>query len=230
MQNAHGYSLVELMISIALATLMSLGVVNIFINQTGTINTETQRDITLLGANQTFDTISRLLRQADKNSIRINYPANTELNTSNKPEIENDATVIDFLLPKGFNVWPNNKPPYINNAIRLSWNNFANDDDAYTIQIAKAENLDALSGKPLQTLAGDSSGEQARIVNFDIWPMRNQRTPQALFSAPANAGYLLSVTTRTAQADMSFINPVDPDGPLKHYRTNTASGIIFPRN
>lgn len=225
-----GYSLVELMIATTLATLMSLGVVSIFVNQTGTISTETQRDMALQVANQSFDVVSRLLRQADKSSIRINYPSGSGLNDDNSPEIENDAISVDFLIPSGFNIWPNDTPPYINNAIRLSWTNSSSSDSALTLQMAKAETLDGLAGRPLQTIAGSNTDDQARIINLDVWPMLDQRNPQASASAAAQAGYMVKITTRTAQADMAYTNPLDPDGALKPYRTHTVSGIIFPRN
>lgn len=225
-----GFSLVELMVAITLATLMSLGVLGIFVNQTGNITHESQRDIATLEANRSFDVLSRLLRQAYKADININYPTGTSLNQENTPEISNDAVVVDFLLPANFSIWPNDKPPYNNNAIRISWNNNSSSESGYKIQMAKANSLDALSSAPLQDIAGANSDSLARIINLDVWPMQNPRTTQASASADGEYGYLLRVTTRTANPDMSFENPDDPDGPLQRYRTHTVSGIIFPRN
>jgi len=230
MLNSKGYTLIEMMVATTLATLMSLGVLGIFINQTSAINTESQRDIAHQSANHTFELVSRLLRQAVKSSIVVSYPTNKPLNDASTLQHENDSTVIDFLLPEGYHIWPNDKPPYINNAIRLRWTNEAQDDATQTLQIAKAESISSLQSRPMQTIVGDNSGDQAGIINFDVWPMQNTRTPQPSYSSPARAGYLLAITTRNPQTDQSFVNPLDKNGPLQHYRTHTVSGIIYPRN
>lgn len=230
MKSIKGYSLVELMIATTLATIMSLGVLGIFINQTGSINTETQRDITAQEANYAFDQISRLLRQSIKSSININYPTGESLNPANAPELPSDAIIIDFLLPSGYNIWPNTKEPFINNAIRIKWNNNTSSPDANQIQIALSDSISNLGSAPLNTLVGSNAGDHSRIINLDIWPMLDARNTHASSNATGNAGYLLKITTRSANKDLNYINSEDPDGPLKQFRTHTVSGIIFPRN
>jgi len=224
-----GFSLIELMIAMTIAAFMSLAVISIFVNQTTHLSHETQRDSAVQEANRTFDMISRLLRQSYKNSINITYPAGKTPNNESTPEISNDEINIDFSIPDGFNVWPNDKAPYENNNVRLKWNN--NSDNSYVIQIASANNFDAISDSDLKILAGDNTGDQARIVNLDIWPLADQRTLQNTANQTANSGYLLRVTARTAQKDIAYINPdVAEDNPQKHYRTYTVSGVVSPRN
>ncbi len=60
MQRIAGFSLVELMISITLATAMSLGVVGIYVSQSGIISQEKQRVMAFQDANRRFDILSRL--------------------------------------------------------------------------------------------------------------------------------------------------------------------------
>jgi len=226
-----GFSLIELMIAMVIAAIMSLAVLSIFVNQTTHLVHETQRDSAVQEANRTFDLISRLLRQAQKDSIDISYPGSTKVNDENIPEITNDAISIDFTLPTGFNIWPNDQAPYENNNVRLKWDNKNNSENPYVIQIANASNAGGISNFDLKDLAGDNSGDQARIINLDIWPLADQRNLQNSVSQAANNGYLLRVTARTAQKDSSYVNPnVSADSPQKHFRTYTVSGVISPRN
>lgn len=228
---SKGFSLIELMVAMTIAVLMSLAVLSIFVNQTTQLTHETQRDNAIQEANRTFNVISRLLRQAYKNSIDITYPTGVTANNETTPEIANDAIDIKFALPSGFNVWPNDKAPYENNSVRIKWNNKSNEDNPYVIQIANASNAGAISDFDLQPLGGDNTGDQARIVNLDIWPLADQRNLQNSASLAANGGYLLRVTARTAQKDISYVNPdVPEDNPQKHFRTYTVSGVISPRN
>jgi len=224
-----GFSLIELMIAMTIAAFMSLAVLSIFVNQTVHLSQETQRDSAVQEANRTFDLISRMLRQSYKNSINITYPAGTSPNDESTPELNNDAINIDFSIPEGFNVWPNDQAPYDNNNVRLKWNN--NSDNSYVIRIASANNFEAISDSDLQILAGDNTGDQARIVNLDVWPLADQRNLQNSVNQTANSGYLVRVTARTAQQDFSYTNPdVADDNPQKHFRTYTVSGVVSPRN
>ena len=226
-----GFSFIELMVATAIAAFMSFTVLSVYINQTTHLTHETQRDSAMQEANRTFDLISRLLRQADKTSIDISYPNALLANNEVTPEIVNDAISVDFSLPSGFNIWPNDEAPYEKNNIRLKWDNKNNGDNPYVIQIAKATSSTGLSNLDLKDFAGDNSGDQARIVNLDIWPLVDQRNLQNTATQVANNGYLLRVTARTAKSDFSYINPdIAEDDPLKHYRTYTVSGIISPRN
>ncbi len=231
MTKHNGYSLIELMIATSLATLMSLGVLGIFVNQTNNIRVASQRDNTAEQTTQTFDLLSRLLRQADFDNVTINYPAGAALNAANELELTDDGITVDLLLPPGFRIWPNDVAPFDNNAIRLKWHNKSDDSSPHTIQITNANSLAALSNDNLIDLAGSNGSDQlARIINLDVWPMQDLATPQADATGAATGGYLLRVTTRSAQQDISYINPDDPEDSLKHYRTYSVSGIIFPRN
>lgn len=227
----QGFNLIELMVATVIATFMSFTVLSIYVNQTTHLTHETQRDSAIQEANRTFDLISRLLRQAQKASIDISYPTATTVNNETTPEISDDAISIDFSLPSGFNIWPNDKAPYQNNDVRLKWDNSDNGDNPYVIQIANATNTGSISDQHLRDLGGDNLGDQARIINLDIWPLADQRNLQDSVTQSANNGYLLRITARAANSDLSYTNPnFADDNPLKHFRTYTVSGIISPRN
>ena len=211
-----------------IATLMSLAVLSIFVNQTTTLSRTSQLDNASQEANRTFNLISRLLRQAQQNSINIQYPTTANPNNETTAELEDDSININFSLPFGFNIWPNDKAPYDKNDVRITWNNNVNGDKPYVIQIANAANA---AGINLTDFAGDNSGDQARIVNLDLWPLSDQRNLHNNLTAPTSDGYLLRVTARTAKQDSSYTNPnVDENDPMKHYRTYTVAGIVSPRN
>jgi len=228
-----GYTLIELMIATSLASVMSLGVVAVFIDQTSTVNSEKQRDATAQEAHRAFNTISRLLRQAQENSINITYNGGKSYNADDTPELADDGITVNFTLPEGVSIWPNNNTVALDqNAVRLRWNNNTESDDAYKIQVANAVDTPALDGAGLDTIAGSNDGSLSSVINFDLWPIGNG-TPMALQVGPndvAENGYFLRITTRATTPDISFLHADNKTGEHKNFRTYTVTGIIFPRN
>lgn len=214
-----GYTLIEAMVATAIASIMSLSVVSIYVNQSANISSETQRDTSIQEANRAFDIISRLLRQARQNTILIDYGSGA-LNQVDEPETSSDSINVRFNLPQNFRVWPNTSG--INPAVEISWQNTG--DNSYLIRVANATDFAGLNNQ--QTIAGDNAGNEARIVNLDIWPMADLTTPQALVTAAPTGGYLLRVTTRSANPDLGYVNLDDGS----NFRTHTVAGIISPRN
>jgi len=225
----NGFTLIELMIASTLATLMSLGVLSIYVNQSGNISAEEQRSATAQEAHRAFDLVSRMLRQAEQNSIVINYNTGKSVNENNEPEISNDAITIDFTLPANLDVWPNthaNGAPD-RPAVRLRWHN-GTGENPYKIQLANTTSLDNLASATLTDIAGSDVGSLARIVNLDFWPLLDPRTLQnASTDAPIH-GYMLRVTARAAQPDITYND--GSTGQYKNYRTYTTTGVIAPRN
>ena len=229
-----GFTLIELMVASIIATLMSLGVLSIYINQSGNITAESQRDSTTQEANRAFDIISRLLRQAEQDSIVITYDTGKTANSlnSNQLEIADDSITIKFTLPAEQDIWPNIHTaanPIDNNAIALKWHN-TTANNKHQVQISKAINIVSLSVDSMDALAGSSNGSLPRVINLDFWPMQNQSILQGAVTDVANNGYLLQITTRSAIQDLSYVNPGDENGTYRNYRTHTVSGIIMPRN
>lgn len=228
-----GFSLTELMIASVLATSMSLAVVSLYINQTGNLTSEKQRSTTSQEAHRAFDMISRLIRQAEANSIRIRYSGVQNTNSDTSPEIENDAIDIVFTLPSKQDIWPNtNSAVSDDNAVRLKWDNNPINSAAYQIQISNSASIGALNGIPMKAIAGSNGDLLAKVINFDFWPLLGQKSLQAAVvgAGLATNGYLLKITTRSALPDLSYINPNDKNGIYKNYRTYTVSGVVTPRN
>lgn len=225
-KHSKGFSLVELMVASTLATLMSLGVLSIYVNQEGNLSSEISRDTTVQEAQRAFDVVSRLLRQAEQASISVPIG---QFNDKDTPEIANDETIVDFTLPAGQRIWPNLNGN-ANNAVRLSWSNKNSSTQPYQIQIGNTDTLANLGGANMNVLAGSNNGEQAQVINLDFWPLADQQTLQGNSTDAANSGYLLRITTRAAIPDLSYNNPLQSNSAFKHYRTHTVSGIITPRN
>ncbi|MEK6750069.1 MAG: prepilin-type N-terminal cleavage/methylation domain-containing protein [Pseudomonadota bacterium] len=233
MHTARGHTLVELLIAMGLAALISVGVASLYVSQNAIARSETQRDRAQLDAHYAYDIITHLLRQAATSSVVISYPGSAKFNADNEPQAPaDDALVVDFLLPAGYPVWPNDQAVgadnFPNNAVRLHWQNTG--DFAHQIQIGTAATRDALADAALRPLTGGDQLTQTRIINFDVWPLSNvsgQR--QANASDLAIGGYVVRVTARTAGADASFQRTAD-NTTLAHYRTYTLSGGVAPRN
>ena len=154
------------------------------------------------------------------------------LRTTKPPpeQADADAATISFTLPENQEIWPNIDGG-VNNAVLLSWNN--NDaSNKYQILIDNAATIATLNIGSATVLAGSNSnsGSLPRVINFDFLPLTNQTT-LGTAADPATNGYLLSITTRAAGADISYDHPnVADDSDFKHYRTYTVSGVISPRN
>ncbi len=225
MRTQTGHTLIELMISITLSSLILVGAISLFVAQAGVIRSETQRDQAAQEAQNAFDVISRLLRQAQAGSISITYTGTpSQYNAQGTPEQADDGINIKFTVPSGYAVWQDQTGA--KNAVRITWTNGTDSDAPNAIRIAGAATTGALDGETLQTLAGGNEGSLPRVVNLDLWPLLDAETPQDLTTDPPLGGYLLTLTMRTASADPTFTNPLDSS----HYRTYTASGVVAPRN
>jgi len=164
----QGFTLIELMISVTLASLLSLGVITAYSHQAATFVNQGRSSQATEDGRDAFTVIGGLIRQALSSSLSITQtPA---------------RTTIDFLIPAGFPVWPNTTAPYDRNAIRIQWTNTG--AAANQIQIASATSLGALAGAPLTTLVGSNSGTNTRIIQLSL-------------TAQAPAGYLLALVSRS---------------------------------
>jgi len=225
-----GFTLIELMIATTLASLMSIGVLSVYVNQSGNISSESQRDATKREAHRAFNTISRLLRQAQRDSIQIAYNGANQGAVSTQPDIVGTSLQIDFTLPENTDIWPNvNSSVIDNNAVRLSWA-AGNGTSPFQIQIANTTSMGGLAAAPLETMAGSNNNSMPHIINVVFWPLNTQRTIQAAVTDNANSGYLLQITARTGAPDLTYINPKYSTGTFKNYRTYTVSGVVAPRN
>jgi prepilin-type N-terminal cleavage/methylation domain-containing protein len=145
--NSFGFTLVELMVSLAVGSLVSLAAVSAFTAQSSVIVEQTMRMQAEEQGREVHAVLTRLLRQAHRSSL----PTSTA------------TDVIDFTVPAGVPIWPNEQAPYSDNAIQIKY-----DAAAHTISIgngAPADNISALT-----VLSGNSSGTNPRIIAMSLKP------------------------------------------------------------
>ncbi len=164
----RGFTLIELMISVTLASLLSIAVVTAYSNQAATFVSQGRRNQATEDGRDAFMVLSGLLRQAITSSLTINQTAN--------------RTTIDFQIPAGFPIWPNTTAPYDRNAVRILWENTGATADQ--IRIATATSPGGLAAAPLVTLVGSTAGSNTRITELSLTPL-------------APAGYLLALGSRS---------------------------------
>lgn len=232
-----GHTLVEMMIALTLAMLISIAAMFLYSGQMRTFFHHARKQQTNGEVQAAFEAITTLLRQAEMclscatvQQISIVYPNGiANPNAASSPYIANDGVDLDFTIPAGYAIWPNNTAaPYSNNAIHLNWSQtsgqlkLGNGTDTATATAAA-------QGASAVVVAGGSGNMNTRIINFDVWPLTT--TGQgANAAAKPNAGYHVALTARVGAQDMSYTNPLDPNGPMQHYRTITYEADILPRN
>lgn len=227
-----GLTLIEMMIALVIGMLVTLASIYVYLGQSRVVVHQARKEQANQAGSIAFEVLSRLLRHAEVGATVIAYPgsgAAAQPNTAAVPELAGDGVTVDFVLPSGYDIWPNDTAPYTDTAIRIGWSNSG--ADAYRIRIAKAASVAALGAATLTPVAGANSGPDARIVNLDFWPLQSDgRTLQASASDAASGGYRLTLTTRAGLADPGYVNPNDANGPLKHYRTTSIVGVVASRN
>ncbi len=229
-----GFSLVELMVAITVAMILSIGVLYVYSGQTRTFNQVARKQQTAAAAAAAFEVVTSLMRQAEicliissscttVQQIDFTYPVGpTNPNAATTLQTANDSLTISFDVPSGFNIWPNSTSPYTDNTITLSW------DSADGILYAQAGAQTAVA------LVGASGNLNTKIINFDVWPMvvdaAGAVTEGASVTSKPTAGYRVVLTARVGTADSTYTNPLDNAGPLKNYRTLTYESTILSRN
>lgn len=153
MKNIRGLTLIELMIALAIGSVVAVGVMKAYVGQTVVVIKQARITQATEDGREAFSVISRLLKQAQQSSITITQPSA-------------NSTTIDFMLPTGLSIWPNNIAPYTNNAVRLSWTNQG--ADANKILLATADSLANLGAAATLTFAGDSSVMNTQISAFTL--------------------------------------------------------------
>lgn len=228
-QHAAGVTLIEMMIALVISMLITIAAMSAYVGQSRVVVHQARKDQASQTDALAYEVLSRLLRHAETGSISITYPAGVSPNASSAPEIASDSITVDFTLPSGYAIWPNDVSPYADKAVRLSWSNSG--ANAYQVRIAKAATTAGLGTATFSTVAGNNEGSNARIINLDYWPLQSDgRTLQATAGSSADGGYRLTLTTRAGIPDPGYINPQDPTGSLKNYRTASVTGVVVPRN
>lgn len=163
----RGFTLVEIMVSITVASILSLAVISTYSSQAGTYMTQGRSSQAVEDGREVYMVLNHLLRQAENSSIAITQNAG--------------STIVDFTVPSGYAIWPNTTAPYDRNAIRIAWSDSGT--NANQITVASATSIGGLGGAQATALAGSNSGSNTRVIGLTM-------------TALVPAGYTLSVTTR----------------------------------
>lgn len=216
-----GFSMIELMVGITIASLLTIAVISVFVNLSGTFSRQTSRNAAAADAWEAYAVVSRLLEHAEISSIQVSYGAGSFNEgmppAPGTPPIElagNDEIQITFRTPSGMNVWPNNQGPAFNrNQMTLTWQNHGT--DKYEIKLVIS---DGAVANPEIVLTGGSEEGNSTVINFDIWPLDINGAKRTSANDEADGGYWVVINTRagmkTAESDPVF----------------SVSGRVVPRN
>lgn len=232
-----GQSLIEMMIALVVAMVISIAAIYLYSGQLRSFYHNARKQQTTEEIQAAFEAVTTLIREADMclacttpQQISISYPAGiTNPNALKTPYLANDGISLDFTVPAGYAIWPNSTAPYANNAMHLSWSQASG-----TIMLSSGPDAASAATAAGVPLGGSGGNMNTRIVNFDVWPMvmGATNTPAAGSAATdkPTAGYHVVMTARVGAADASYVNPLDPTGPMRNYRTVTYEADILPRN
>jgi len=215
-----GFSLVELMIALAVGLLISAAAIGAFLGHTGAVYQQMGYNQASEDVGETYAVLSRLITQAHLDTLDVVTTKVDDNITSTTidlelPCIENkDIDDPDWECPEGFSVWPNNAPPYRNRWVRIAW--ASTGDDADMITIASASDSGALTAAPSETLAG--SGDTSQFNTTRITSLRlesDELLPEM---------YIFSISGKSFTRDR-----VDGDGD-DNSKGVSIEGRILPRN
>ncbi|MFZ5503465.1 MAG: PilW family protein [Pseudomonadota bacterium] len=233
-----GLSLIEMMVSITVAMILSIVVLLLYSGQMRTFAQVASKENTEQEIQSAANVVGQLLRQAiicqstlctSATSIGVTY--NGGGRNGNVLRTPNKSVQVDFTLPGGYYAWPNTTAPFTNNFIRLTWA-----EASGQLNISAAASAAGHSAATTRTLLGNSN---LVVTNFDLWPMTaggaaaaNTTCTSATTTGCPYGGYDLAITARSAKRDHTYTNPLDTnDGlGLKHFRTVTVNSNIYPRN
>lgn len=225
------------MISLTIAMIISIATSYLYCDQVRTFYHTARKQQTTEEIQAAFEAVTDILRQAEMcltcnpaQQISISYPAGVaNPNGPKTPYLANDDINLDFTVPSGYAIWPNDTAPYSNNAMHLSWSQASG-----TLLLSNGPNAAAAQAAPGVVIGGSAGNLNTRIVNFDVWPLAanagNAPIPGATAGDKPSAGYHVVITARVGSRDGTFINQLDPVGPMRNYRTITYEADILPRN
>ncbi len=189
-RRSTGVTLIELLLSLLVSSVLILGVVTLYTWQSKILIQQSRRTQTTEDGREAFSVITRMLKQSVMSSITITQP-------------DTNTRLIDFTLPTGLAIWPNTSPPFINNAIRLSWTSQGSNSNQ--ILLATAASIGSLNGANTTVLVGDSSGNNTQISAMEL-----------VKNIDNSYSFLLNAQTSN----------INPDKTLKV----SFEGLILPRN
>jgi len=247
-RSESGLSLIEMMVSITVAMILSIVVLMLFSGQMRTFAQVASKENTEQEVLSASNVLSQLLRQAilcqDTRctpapvSIDIDYTVGGNLGgySGNVLRVANKTVTVDFTIPENYAVWPNNTPPFTNNAIRLSWVEDINQANGGQLTISAAANNLSHTAASTLPLLGNSN---LVVTNFDFWPKTatgqyagDTTCTNATRTGCPYGGYELTITARSNKSDYTYTNTLDANNALglQKFRTVTLSSNISPHN
>lgn len=172
----NGLSLVELMVSLTIASVLSVAVVSSFSSQNGVYLRQAQRVQVQDDGRQAFDILTRLLLHAQAASIQV---------TDNNSDV-----LVRFQIPAGFPIWPNLGSGYANNVVFIKW---ADNTDstaghvAHQLRIANSSTISTPAESSFVALVGSDSGNNTRITDFSVVRQADNRNYRVTLSASSGA-------------------------------------------
>ncbi|BBI98911.1 hypothetical protein FGKAn22_06040 [Ferrigenium kumadai] len=237
MRKLGGYTLIEMMVALTIAMFISITTLYLYSGQVRTFFHTARKQQTTEEIQAAFEAVTDLLRQAEMcltcnpaQQISITYPAGiANPNGTQTPYLANDSIDLDFTVPAGYAIWPNNTAPYSENAMHLTWSQ-ANG----ALLLSSGTDAAAAQGASAVAIAGSTGRLNTRIVNFDVWPLTvgasNVPATGTAASDKPTAGYHVVMTARVGSPDGTYTNKLDPNGAMRNYRTVTYEADILPRN
>ena len=210
-----GYSLVELMVAVVVALLLSLAVISAYVSQARAFTAQAKTIQSTEVGRDAQAVITGLMRQAMLTSVAIDY-GGTGARNDDTEELPGDSIAVDFLLPAGFPIWPNLDPPFNRNVVRIQWE--TGGDNPYEIMGAAAAGGAGFGAGDFVSLAGSDVPGNTRVINLDIWPLAADGTPQANATDGAPGGFRVVVGSRAG-----------PKGTEATVATSFSS-VVMPRN
>lgn len=217
-----GFGMVEVMVGVTIASLMTIAVVSVYISQSATFTRQSSRNYAASDAWDAYAAVNNLLKHARFSSFNVSYgagafndgvPPPVELLDTGTGAVAPDEITVTFQTPLGMDVWPNNVAPFAKNQMRLTWRNSG--ADSYQIRLVISNGITA---DPAIILAGGNRGANSRVINVDLWPLDRAGVRRASAADSPLGGYQLALSTR-AGVIASESDPVI-----------TVAGMVRPRN
>ncbi len=153
----RGFTLVEMMVSLLVGILISTATIAAYVSHGRTIYQQIGYSEAGEDVSEAYVLLSRLIRQAQRNTINISGVTTVGNCTSN--------ITIDLAVPGGFPIWPNTQSPFDHNWIRLVLSDTGAHAHAITIAKAVEGGLGSAAAVPF---AGSNSGNNTRITCLSL--------------------------------------------------------------
>lgn len=183
-----GYSLVELLIALGVASILSIAIVTAYTGQSAVMLKHNLSTLASEDARDTFDLIAMMLRQSSSR-IDIDWEGSPITNKNGVvTSFDTEAIRIQFELPDREAIWPNtianSDGLYENQYITIEW-----DDGSKSIYIRMSNN-DAYSGGTTFVLAESGADTSTVFTNIALWPTK----PGGFLTADSDADGIVDVS------------------------------------